>query len=884
MMIKTLILILGMFLFPTNLLAQETETTSTVDADTTEVQEEEPQTQSSGAGVEKIQVTGSHIKRIDVEGPSPVLTLDREYLDKSGFNNVGDVLRDTTVASFGGYRETSLQGGAATGASTTSLRGFGAERILVLMDGKRLPTIGGGTSVDLSLIPMAAVERIEILKDGASATYGSDALGGVINVITKKNYDGASIELGSFVPDSPGGMRNDIKASYGKTFNKGSFLGVLQYRSNEETWSRDYDYAQPLLKDFSTRSSPGNWLDKDPSTGTQAGGGNDPCPAGRIFEIQPDGQPVSRFCGFDYSPYSQITPSIDQYSALLSGNYEINESLNTYARGIYTHRDVTSQLAPPPDQFRDDTATGGLNTEIDQATAQGWGLSANDDLAYVRYRLVGEGGPRVSEVVSDSFALQTGVEGYMSDTWEWEVAATHGASSTTNRGVQGYYNKQILFNLVQSGDFNPFAAPNNKDDVSSAAYQPQDIIKSSMSTVVAQATGELFNLPAGPLSMAVGAQNAWQTYEQTNDLITGSGAQWGGGASAVGQGRRDIQSAYVEFALPPFTGMEVQLAGRFDNYSDFGSTFNPKLGLRYKPIQALLFRGSFGTGYRAPSLQDLYQTQTTGFPFGSDPVTGQETQFEALVGGNPDLKEETTQSYNVGFVLQLLRDLSFVVDYWGVHQENVVTDVTTPTGMRNLFRAERAFGRPYLQSFGLDVIRNSTNDQIQRIIAPSVNLASKDVSGLDLQLDYSLPVFGSYKLRAGVSHSLLLSLDVEQFPGLGSENQLGYYGNPYWRNNVRVGLGNRTWDYSLVVRTIGEQNKAALNDDPGIFGKTRDHSELDLRVQYAASWDGTFAFMVQNVFDTDRPQSYDYQSTGYLNSDLYSPFGRTFGLTYRQDF
>ncbi len=882
---RILLLVLGLMAFPSLLLAQEenpsasTESTTETEVEETETTASESSPAPSTKGVEKIEVTGSHIKRIDVEGPSPVLTLDREYLNKSGFNNVGDVLRDTTVASFGGDRETSLQGGANTGASTTSLRGFGADRVLVLMDGKRLPTLGGSSSVDLSLVPMAAVERVEILKDGASAIYGSDALGGVINIITKKNYDGASVELGQFVPDSPGGNRTDVKASYGKTFSKGSILGVLQYRNNQETWSRDYDYARPLLKDFSTRGSPGSWLDKNPATGAQAGGGADPCPPNQIIALG-----NNQFCGFDYSPYSQITPSIEQYSALLSGDYEMNESLSIYARGIYTRRDVKSQLAPAPDQFRNDVATGGLNTEIDQATAIALGLPATADLNFLRYRLVEEGGARVSEVLSDSYALQTGVEGYLSDTWEWEASGSHGVSSTTNEGVQGYYNKQILYNMVQASTFNPFAAPGNKNDVSAAFYKPKDVISSSMSTINFKATGELFNLPAGPLSLAVGASNAWQTYEQTNDDVTGSGAQWGGGSSAVGKGRRDFQSAYAEFSLPPFTGMEIQLAGRFDNYSDFGSTFNPKLGLRYKPAQALLFRGSFGTGYRAPSLQDLYQTQTTGYPFGSDPVSGQSTQFEALVGGNPNLKQETTESYNVGFVLQILKELSLVVDYWGVDQENVVTDVTTPTGMRNLFRAEQAFGQAYLQGFGLDVIRNTTNNNIERIIAPSVNLASKKVSGIDFKVDYQLPLFGGYNLFAGVSHSVLLDLTVEQFPGLGSENQLGYYGNPFWRNNILLGLGDQTWDYSLVLRTIGEQNKAALDDDPGIYGKTRDHSELDLRVQYSAPWDGTFSFIVQNVFDTDRPQSYDYQSSGYLNTSLYSPFGRTIGLNYRQDF
>ena len=165
-----------------------------------------------------------------------------------------------------------------------------------------------------------------------------------------------------------------------------------------------------------------------------------------------------------------------------------------------------------------------------------------------------------------------------------------------------------------------------------------------------------------------------------------------------------------------------------------------------------------------------------------------------------------------------------------------------------------------------------------------MNLASKEVKGLDFKIGYQIPVFGSYRLRAGVEHSLILELLEEPFPGLGIENRVGFAGNPYWRNNVSVGLGNQTYDFSLVGRTIGEQNKSALSADPGADGKTRDHTELDVRIQYTAPWNGTFAFMVKNAFNSDRPYLSEYLSNGFLNTSLYDPFGRAVSLTYRHDF
>ncbi len=859
----------------------ETETKTSVEEATaqtpteTQTQADDSSQATPSGKIEKIEVTGSHIKRIDVEGPSPVLTLDRDYLDRSGYNNVGDVLRDTTVSSFGGERETALAGAADTGSSRISIRGFESDRVLVMLDGKRLPPLAGSSTVDLALIPMSAVESIEILKDGASAIYGSDALGGVINIKTKKGYDGASIELGYTTPDSPGGTRTDVKASYGKTFSKGEFLGVVQYRSNEETWSRDYDYAQPTLTWYSQSSSPGTWV--DPTNGAQPGSTADPCPSDRV-------NPDNNFCTFDYSPYSQITPKIDQYNALLSGKYNIKESMSVFARGIYTHRFVTNQLAPPPDQFRDDTATGGLDTEIPQSVATAWGLPATGDLPLVRYRLVEEAGPRKSEIITDSYALQTGTQGYMGDTWEWEFSATHGVSSTTNEGVSGYANKQLLYEaaLDDPTSMNIFAA--NKPNIDYALYNPKDVISSSMSTVNLVAFGEIFEMPAGPFSVAVGVSNAWQTYEQTADPVTASGAQWGGGVSVIGKGRRDFQSAYSEFSLPPFKGMEVQVAGRFDNYSDFGSTVNPKVGFRYVPLSWMSFRGSWGTGFRAPSLENLYQGTLIAYPFGKDPETGQEAQFETLTGGNQDLREERTNSFNIGTVLEFFRNFSLVVDYWETKQDNQVSDVSSAKGIRDIFAAEQAFGVGYLQGFGIDVVRNSSTNQVERIIAPQVNLASKEIKGIDFELNYSFRLFGNYRFRSAVNHSVIIELLEEPFPGLGVENRVGFAGRPHWRNNITLGLSNQTWDYSAVIRTIGEQNKSRLDATPGNFGKTRDHTELDLRVQYSTSWNGTFAFLVKNVLDTDRPQELEYGSNGFLNTDLYDPFGRAFGLTYRQDF
>ena len=561
-------LILVFFLFPLFGWTQEEassdkNTTAESKAQVTEEDSSDAAQASPGGKVEKIQVTGSHIKRIDVEGPSPVLTLDREYLNNTGYNSVGDVLRDTTVASLGGLRESALSGGAATGASTTSLRGFGSGDILVLLDGQRLPNIGGGTSVDLNLIPMSAIDRIEILKDGASAIYGSDALGGVINFITKKNFDGASIMVQHSVPEEAGGKKTDVVGTYGYNGNKLSFLSVLQYKKNEHIWVRDRDFAGPQLADYSSFGNPGSWSDDDGAT-FNAGGTNDPCPAGRD---------VGGICRFDYGPYMQIIPDSEQFSGLLNGTYDLNENLKINARAVYVHREVKGQLAPPPDRFFDNTnIPGGTDTRIPQNTFNSvWNAGTATGPVTVFYRLVDEAGPRKSEVKTDTYSVDLGTTGYFADSWEWKVSTNYGFSQTGNKGYSGYAVRSELLALANAGNFNPFAAPGNKDDISSAFYQPLEEVQSSIGGIMASASGELLNMPAGPLSLAVGAMSNWQTYEEGADAITAAQDQWGGGTASTGRGNRDFQSAYVEFSIPPFKGMEIQAAGRFDNFSDFGS-------------------------------------------------------------------------------------------------------------------------------------------------------------------------------------------------------------------------------------------------------------------------------------------------------------------------
>ena len=280
--------------------------------------------------VEKINVIGSHIKRTNMEGPSPILVIDRSQIEMSGYNSLGDVLRDLPVASLGGQRETSLEDNAAT--TKTSLRGMKHNDILVLINGRRMSPIGGSNTVDLSILPLSSIERVEILKDGASSLYGSDAIGGVINVVTKKDYVGGQVNvtaalvqrkdensldgLASFVDfwnwDDVGpssldnswagkGDKISIDATYGGNKNDINYLLGGQVRFNSPMYLRDREFGKPALDFWSSWGSPGSWNDDGSTWHADTN-----CPTDRIQ----DGQ-----CKFDYSPYMQFMPQVFQASA-----------------------------------------------------------------------------------------------------------------------------------------------------------------------------------------------------------------------------------------------------------------------------------------------------------------------------------------------------------------------------------------------------------------------------------------------------------------------------------------------------------------------------------------------------------------------------------------
>lgn len=830
---------------------------------TVEAQEQE-------ARVERLEVTGSHIRRIDVEGPSPVQTLDREDLDKTGYNSVSDVLRDITASSFGGAREAS--GSTAAGVATVNLRGLGATRTLVLLDGKRLPTDPVAQAVDLNLIPMAAVERIDILKDGASATYGSDALGGVVNIITRKNFNGTEVSIRTSKNKYEGGERTNLSLVNGMSSAKGSVITVLNFRDNKRIFSKDRPWSRDGVSSF---SEPANYQ-VQPNDGDDFGAPKKPATCANT-------DPATGLCSYKFADISDETPEIEQFSIMSQFTYNINPDLTFYARLMATRSLIEWQYAPAAAFYE----VNADNSPDFAALATSIGETGVNSLL-VRDRLT-DLGPRTSEINANAYGLQTGLKGYLFDTWQWDVSYDYNQNQRIDLAKNGYLLASKLTSVIGTGanQYNPFAAPGQRDPSGvlksgGVLYQPWDQATSLNHFIEAKASGELFYLFGRPVSMAVGTTYLYDKYSVESDIFSINGDVLGS-AGGTGGAKRNAASGYAELALNPLETLEVQLAGRFDHYNDFGSTVNPKLGVRWQAMQSLMLRGSVGTGFKAPTLQELYGAKSVGNPTFKDevacaanpiPFNCNAQQYEVTSGGNNKLQEEKSVSANLGALYQAGRKTSFGFDAWIVNLEDAVGG-----NLQKFTEAEQKLGAAALNARGITIERDGSQ-RIVRVTALNQNLASRDLLGLDIVAAHAHDTFlGEFSIR--MDHSQLFKYEEEFFPGLGKESLFELGGTPKWKNNLTFGytpMFHRASSLFVIAKTIAENFK--LDPSKGKIGR---YTEFDLQYNLSLPWNGQLTLGVLNVFNS-APDDDETTGSSKIDDGLYNPFGQSGYVQYTQSF
>ncbi len=882
--------------------------------------------------VEKLEVLGSHIKKIATEGPSPVLVIDREQIEMSGYNSLSDVLRELPVASFGGQKEVAL--GYPSSKTGTSLRGMKSHDVLVLLNYRRLPPLGGSNSVDLSIIPLSAVDKIEILQDGASAIYGSDAVGGVINIVTKKGdvggqvnvqgslvqrEEGNSLEaLGSFVDfwnwnDEDNiwngkGDRLSIDVSYGGNKGDTNYLIGAQARFNTSMYWKDRKFSEIEVDDYSEYGSPGSWLNidkKEPFPG---------CPSERVKEGH---------CKWDYTPYMQSLPQMFQGSVFAQADTEIDSGFYASATGIYSYTKSLARLAPAP--------LVGLSTEgVPVEIAQKWGLNAQgSDNVKVFYRPVHEKGvgQRKFDSNNHSYQIQANVVKEFSDTLELDanISASGSHYLTTARG---FLLQSKLFELTNQGKFNPTLPKDKKSDLSTATHEVGKETHSNLFSFEPQLSGAIEETDNMSLFFAVGGLGAWQWYLEEGDeesqAILKKGDQILGGDVAVdGEGDRWFSSLYGELSLLAFDIFELQVAARTDYYhysdSDTASGFteqtipftddvsmpiSPRLALVIQPVNEVKLRASWGMGFRAPSLVAIHQNETTTHPFSIDYVQCPESSYDKdepkcgksqrvlKLSGNKELKPENFHSFSTGLVLQPVEQLAFNVDYFIISRENVIMfyNETLDDSLRDVLKYEQQNGAEALKkNYDITIERNK-DGAIAQVKAKPFN-SSYDLShGFNLGLDISpIPIWVGWDLGFQLEHSHMIYNEYQAFEDSDIEVPIPYYGEgvawvsrPRWRNRAVLSVMNKDMghNFQLIVHNIPGQQQL-----PESKAEMDDYWQLDLAGKIALGKKTSLTVGIQNVLGLDRPENDENNTaTGYVDSYLYSLRGRTLNARVTYNF
>ncbi|MEH8021978.1 TonB-dependent receptor [Rheinheimera metallidurans] len=798
--------------------------------------------QTKAQQVERIEVTGSRIKRNDLEGAAPIDVISREDIAKSGFSNLQQLLERTPVAGTGTFSTRgNNQDSTANGGAAISLRGFGSDATLVLINGRRVAVSAfaeniANSFVDINSIPVAAIERIEILKDGASAVYGSDAVAGVVNIIMRKDFEGAEVSL------SHGGTTGP---SYDET--AGSFVWGTQGKDSNVTLILDYfkntsitagemgrfgtANQEPYGGDDnrSSRGFPGNFVVNGVTT-------IDPgCPAGSAAGIN---------CLFDYGPYGYANPAAERVGAMLQASQNFSNDIQGYIELAVQHNRSEAMGAPTPLD-----ADAGLTVPAAHPNNP-FGV----DVGINRFRTV-DAGARQWSIESDTLRMVVGLRGTIND-WDWDVSAQKGRSESMQTGSkqQGWVRTDFLQEQINLGNYNPFGGAYNSPEVIDAITT--SLVRrgaSHLTSYDASISGEAFTLGEQTVSMAAGIEYRKEdAFDQPDDqfqrgLIFGT-------ESVSAQAERDQYAAYVEFLVPISDVLEFTVAGRYDHYSDFGSTINPQLTMQWRPLDTFTLRASFGQGFRAPSLAQigLGPSQESMFfvdtfrcptPDASNPGCSS-TDYTIVFVGGEGLQPEESETYNLGAVWQVTEDFDITADIWSITQDNKIDK----NDYQNVYNAE-CNNQNSTVCVRLPALPGQALGDLSRLYNSYVNISSQEATGLDLSTSYRLTLQDMGLVRFSLDWSYINKFEKNGIDYAGEYN----YPKNRWLASADWSYGD--WGVTTSLSYVGQfEDYAPPSEVESTKTRSVDaHALLDIQGRYNVSEKLQLVLGMNNVLDEDPP-------------------------------
>ncbi len=937
--------------------------------------------------LDRIEVTGSRIKRADLETSSPVFVIDRQNIENSGAATVGEFLQRTPAIA-GAATNPQVNNGGGAGAATVDLRGLGVNRSLVLVDGKRwIGTVSNANgAVDINSIPMTLIERVEVLKDGASAIYGSDAIGGVVNFILRRDFQGleASAYYGISSRGDAGTERYD--ATFGMTGDKGNVVLGVSYDKEDSVSAADRAYSSQPYQLYAgehgiggtSRILTGRYVvPRSAATGVNLSDPN--CGSGaNVVLTRIDGRPgtsTSDFRCFDnlndvYNFQADgnlnLTPQ-ERTAMFVSGNYQLSENVEAFVLGSWLKTESSFFIAPLPFDGR---------AAVDNVPISGDSIynPFGVDITDARLRLRDFIPTRTTRFETDTYQITAGLRGNFGDSsWSWDASYGYGRTPQS-QSVRGYLYSPGLTDalgpsMIDPATGNPICVRTPGDpstaiagclpvnflgpppDPNSPAGQAQlaalnlinptitNTNENDLKVFNANITGDLFELPAGMVSLAGGVERREESASATSDfltlippgetvcLITQEACTFGDIAGSF-----DVNEIYLEALVPlladvPFAEkLNVSLGTRYSDYSNFGGTTNSKIGLEWKPFSDLLVRATYADVFRAPTIGDLYAPTVPSANTYTDPCngyTGQPTpdpracagvptdgsfqqsnnQVTSFQVADPNLQPEEGDVFTYGFVYSpgWLEGFSITADYWRVKLEQFITNLPENVMLNQCFN----FGR-YCDTF----IRDDAGDvaQMTNVIG---NFGRLQSSGLDVGLRYLFAETGWGRFAWNLDASYIAEYnvrlladdpdsDVGAFPGIPQstglagtfvDNASSGFGNlARWRalNDISWSLGN--FSASLTTRYVHHVYEApdvADVTEPGYVAKRRvpsfTQTDLQIGYQFEELNNSSIQIGVRNLTDRQPPLIY----SGFnASTDMrtYDAIGRYYWMRWTAKF
>ncbi len=921
--------------------AQDAPNTSTSPAN----QDTTPPSKSKAKTLEAIAVTGSLIRRVDVETASPVVTLGRTDIKNSGKPTLGDVLQQLPSISGnatntqnnsngGGVASPLLEGG--DGAARISLRGLGINRSLVLIDGQRM------ANADLNLIPASMIERIDVLAEGASTVYGSDAIGGVTNFILRKDFTGAEFTAHEGRSSKGDGRRHGFDLTAGMSGDKYNIVGGLDYNK--------YDAVLGARRKFSRQQL---YL----SSGAVVPVGSSSIPTGRITLpgalassqygcpisssgtanvtlAQGDGSALGDYrCRlasdtYNYAALNYIQTAQERTNGFLIGNFRFSDSLSAFANAFYNHTDSSGQDASSPVGTGDGliiSATNPINpfgVTFSQNTLPG---DPNSGYGF-QTRLTGVG-TRLHSFTTDTGQFTGGLRGnFGQSTWIWDASVNYGHTKRVQRSF-GELNIPSLQAAIDAGGniFNQ-ADPATSQLLGRGAVSPNYVFTQSLKQAQFDASGELFDMPAGAAQLSVGGLYRKQTMNYTVtdnailDPLTTTCGVLQEACGSPGRGSLNVKELYAESLIPLLSNqpwaysLNLDLGIRTSNYSTTGTTTNKKIAIEWRPIEDLLVRGTISEVFRSPNLDELYDGRTLVQPTLNDPCVrltaaqlaahpvacqsvpvnwagnapAQVNTFysgAATVGAS--LKPEQGKSVDLGLVYNpsWAPGLSTSVDFWHIYLSDTLTAIQADTVVSSCFNNSAS---PYCAFINREDNTSKQPGQVFLINTPVVNLGNLSTTGIDYTLRYRIPHFNLGSADPGNFQAALNTTYTSTYknsatpgqPGATAIDYAGTYGAQFgnisrWRGTLTLDWTKGNWSTQWQSRYIN--SLTALNADAATGASSRMASVIYQSIQVGydvPSIHTKFDIGVDNLADKTPPLIYQNGANYNVDTATYDVIGR----------